>query len=59
MLPPLGGRATRAGALSEPVTASGEFVRSDVLTVYAEVYGTVWWTDAEHTTPFLRGRAER
>lgn len=52
-VPTLGVRTARAAALSAPVAASREFQRSDVVTVYAEVYENVWWTDAEHTITFL------
>jgi hypothetical protein len=52
-IPTLGVTSARAAALAAPVAASREFQRSDVVTVYAEVYENVWWTDAEHTITFL------
>lgn len=52
-MPTLGTTSARATPLTAPVAASREFARSDVVTVYAEVYENVWWTDAEHTITFL------
>jgi len=52
-VPTLQAKAARAVTLPAPVSASREFQRGDVVTVYAEVYENVWWTDAEHTITFL------
>ena len=51
-VPTLQARAARAAALPAPAAALREFQRSDAVTVYAEVYENVWWTDAEHTITF-------
>ena len=51
-VPTLLAGSARAQALSAPVAATREFQRSDVITVYAEVYENVWWTDSDHTVTF-------
>ena len=51
-VPTLQAGSARALALSAPVAAAREFQRSDVITVYAEVYENVWWTDSDHTVTF-------